>query len=322
MLKENVLLVLVYGRINWIVTRQDEFRIQIMAAPGWSILHPLFFPIQQLRLDSDSFMLSVGMLGFVAPPGDPDLNVVQRFLRNLRYASRQPELPIEVAGYKINMDEIPSEPVFSEVQQPLCHVQKYLLQTAVRDADIRAAAAYPIDFEPPVYEEIYLEAVRAAREDDHRKAVLYSAIAIESCAQLIIQNAYDFASQSTQPSIAMRFVNFNTTQGQAIKDPVYRFMVDRAKFSTWLHELPLYILTRSMLIDDQALYDQALSLSKIRNKLAHSGQVPKEDDIIPLDTFGSYEAVGIAARCLTWFGVPGEFPNPQVKFEPIAETAG
>jgi len=73
------------------------------------------------------------------------------------------------------------------------------------------------------------------------------------------------------------------------------------------------VLNRSMLVQERSLYDAAIGLSKLRNILAHSGQVPGEGESDEVTLNGS-DAVKVAGRCLAWFGVPGAILDPDFAF--------
>lgn len=315
--EENVILVQINGSISWVVDPADEHRVELAGSLPLTLLHPAFFPHQQIPLGDGTFMAHVALLAFVTPAerlDDEGVARVEVFLRNLRHQARQPELPVEVVCCSSKRVVVESRPQIAATEPGSYRFQRYILQTAVRNHHVQAAARRPASLLPPIYEELYLQAVRAARERDERKAVLYSAIAIESCAQEVTRAKYDSDRSANGPETrqAMRFVDFTTHSGVVRKDPVFAFLVDRARFGTWLHELPLYVLGRSMLQHDQELYTQAMALSRARNVLAHSGQAVDDESATPL--MGALDAVQIAGRCLAWFGASGNILDPTLGF--------
>jgi hypothetical protein len=126
MAEDTILLFQLYGRINWVATKSDEHRIPLASMPGWTLLHPACVPQQQVRLDEHRYMLFVSVLAFHVPGGQPteqELKPLQGFLRNLRAQSRQPELPVEIAGYSRDASEVSPSPELAEHMVPSMHMQ-------------------------------------------------------------------------------------------------------------------------------------------------------------------------------------------------------
>jgi hypothetical protein len=81
-----------------------------------------------------------------------------------------------------------------------------------------------------------------------------------------------------------------------MKDPIYEKLRGRSDFNVLIHELPLYILGRSLLKEDELLYQSAKRLYLTRNKLAHLGGLP-ENEASPLYAIDSKGALaGVAPR--------------------------
>ena len=59
------------------------------------------------------------------------------------------------------------------------------------------------------------------------------------------------------------------------KDPVYFyiFQITRTEFRPLLHEAPLYVLGRSLLVESESLYQQAIRLYRTRNQIVHRGEI-------------------------------------------------
>jgi hypothetical protein len=76
-----------------------------------------------------------------------------------------------------------------------------------------------------------------------------------------------------------------------------------------------YVLRRSLLIDHQALYYNAMKLHSTRNKIAHQGEIPIGDET---SYFGitkpdAQAAIECAINLFKWFGVTDEYIIPTDK---------
>jgi hypothetical protein len=104
------------------------------------------------------------------------------------------------------------------------------------------------------------------------------------------------------------------------KDPVYeKLRNNRSDFRGLLHELSLYVLGRSLLIENENLYQDAMKLYAIRNKLAHIGDLPSDpsDQYIQLDSQGSLKSIKTAVQLLGWLGLRHDYVLPNFRFSRI-----
>jgi hypothetical protein len=146
--------------------------------------------------------------------------------------------------------------------------RKYILQTAITSERIRTAAALGSDFSPPTHEVLFLYSIVAYRENDYRKAILYTAISTEVAFGSVIEEAYEriLAGHADE---RFRVVELRQADGTVRKDQVYERLQSRARsdFSVFLHELSLYVLRRSLLAENQVLYTDAKRLYSTRNQI-------------------------------------------------------
>src|SRR6202007_2360917 len=101
------------------------------------------------------------------------------------------------------------------------------------------------------------------------------------------------------------------------QDPIYkRLRKGRADFGALVHEASLYILHKSLLVEDEALYQKAKRLYETRNDLAHSGEVDEKEPnaTYALDQNGSIAALRTAIGVFSWLGERADFPLPILDF--------
>jgi hypothetical protein len=179
-----------------------------------------------------------------------------------------------------------------------------LLATAVTDGHlVQLATALPTDH---VHVDVMLDAVQADQEGDFRKAILYGAIALEVCAQWVLEEAYEkaLADRTARHRVIDRRVGAGDVRS---KDPVWEMISKNDSFGALLHERPLYLLGRSLLQDDEALYRRALKLYATRNKIVHRGVHAGDEQYLPISREGSVEAIDSATGTLAWLGDEGPY---------------
>jgi hypothetical protein len=170
---------------------------------------------------------------------------------------------------------------------------------------------------------LFLDAIVAYRENDYRKAILYTAISTEVAFGSVIEEAYEriLAGHADE---RFRVVELRQADGTVRKDQVYERLQSRARsdFSVFLHELSLYVLRRSLLAENQVLYTDAKRLYSTRNQLVHSGGLAESESSppYPLDTRGAMAALRTAVALFSWLGVRDDFPLPDDEFAPDFEA--
>jgi len=241
---------------------------------------------------------------------------VERFSSNLRQTSKQVTIPTSCSvishGELLELPELN----FTEAKKSEVVIPRYTLDTAVTWENLTDA---DLDFLAPrslVYERLLLDAIHAYKDKDYRRSLLYTTISVETLAATKSDEAYNLITQEGDANNILRLVSFSQKEGTLItKDPVYELLRSRSKFLELLHEIPLYIFGKSLLVDNETLYQKATKLYRTRNKIAHLGEphagsqttfAMTEDDAL--------EAIECAINIFQWFEVSAHFPIPRLSF--------
>jgi hypothetical protein len=311
--------------IYWRIRQNDPDVLPLSGLPGASLLNPLLYDQlpgrdgrerEQARVlwlkDDAWFQTRSIVLTDTARDdtrfGQRSFRFVSDLLAHIRLHSGQatiPKSPILAAT-------APGEFVVPRRPAPIRGVQwtivGHLIDWAVT-LDVVTKADREVNDPIPLPNGILLDGIEASAEADHRRALLYLGIAAESVAATALDRQYAKDQESTNPNL--RFRSYPTGGGQEeYKDAVYKWLRDQGKFASTLHELPLYLLNRSLAHEDQALYQRALRLYRTRNKLAHMGDAPEADGYLPLTHAGVSEGLETAVAIFRWFGENVTFVNP------------
>lgn len=312
------------------------------AMPGWLFVSPVLYPALSgggsfLTSADGKLLMSSPELWFVVPEdylGNPaeEGEKILRFLNNLRHGSGQAELPISImVAIRSEITDLPA-PTFPTASATACMtlMRKYLMDTAVKVETLQAALAVSDAATTPIFYTVLFEAMVAAINLDHRKAILYTAIALEGMANTKLDEAYTAARQQPFPShLRLRTISLGGG-GTEVQDQVYAKMLNaKEDFSQLLHLRPLYLIERSLKFDDEPLFGRAVSLYSTRNKLAHSGEVPSDSqELLPLTPDGAMSALDTAISVFRWFGegsmlsVPRIVPFQVPRLECSSDTPG
>jgi hypothetical protein len=240
---------------------------------------------------------------------------MQRLLVHLRHVSRQSTLPRcdDVEGFFFkDLKELPQ----IEFPQPYLGRMRFgpafvdLLDVALTMDLVGKAGELPKDFEPPVYEGLLLDAIKASKERDFRSAIFYSAIAIETLAGTCIEEEHQRLLGETPAPAHIRAVECQEGKKGKFEDPVYKYLRDTGRFPNLLHELPLYVMKKSLKLEAPEVYNQARKLYQTRNSLAHRGEPKKHNALLPVGVSGAVAALECASQVFAWFGVPGKWSIP------------
>jgi hypothetical protein len=315
--------------IHWLVSPSDKLTAPLKAMPGWAVLHPLtairptdeMRPIRQFPTGDGRTTVSRAVLHCVVPERSDaeDRNTevheaMKSLVKRLRHVSRQATLPRgeDLVFFTCHdIDVLPNvefeEPYYGTVH----HGDNSFIETALTMDLVERAGELPTTFEGPVYEGILLDAFRAVKDNDFRSALLYSALAVESMAGELIDAEHAKLLATTPPPPHIRAVTIQEGRSKGdLEDPVFKWMRKSGRFTELLHELPLYVLQRSLKQELPEVYQQARKLYQTRNSLAHRGESDKDRDLYPLDAFGAVDAMKCAREVFGWFGVPGKWSIP------------
>lgn len=146
-----------------------------------------------------------------------------------------------------------------------------------------------------------VDAFAAADQGDPRRSIIYAAIAMDAISTTVLHAAAELLAGDA----AFRWTTLQLSGGRTQSyDPVARALLRESdQFAARLHEVPLYILRKSLQLEDPILYRDAVATYTTRNKLVHLGAVPVGDNkTIPVDATGSRLALDVACRVFKWFG--------------------
>jgi hypothetical protein len=330
-------------RITWRLCDDAPILFVLPDTSDWSLVNPLLYP--QLPVPSFErnpiIPVAVGKYFWVNSEivfssngeqmienREPDKSkfenpvaIVGDLLVRLRHSSGQATLPRpeSLLGVgEINIDELPSLSADSSWPEGLSpsRFQEYLWSTAITAERIAAATALGPEFIPPTHEALFLDAVVAFRGHDYRRTILYATISTEVAFGTVIDETYEQVL-AVQDDERFRVIALVQAGGVAVrKDPIYERLRHRSDFNVLLHELSLYVLRRSLLAEDQALYVDAKRLYSTRNQLVHSGGLAENETNPPLrlDAGGAMTALKTAAALFSWLGLRDDFPLPDGRF--------
>jgi hypothetical protein len=236
----------------------------------------------------------------------PDFQDALHLLGRCRHVSRQAllsdsMLAVEGRAGPLEVHPVPAV-VFPDAEGGLpARVTRRAVDGALTVEHLRVAVRLGRDFVAPIHDSLLLDAICAWLSADYRKAILYAAIAVESLANLKLEEALDAATTGSAPGL--RFVTIPGSGGGTRKDPVYEALSQGVSFTRLLHERSLYLLNRSLMVDDPVLFSLALRLYGTRNKIAHRGEPSgQQSDILPVDLDGGRQALDCAIRVFAWYG--------------------
>lgn len=315
--------------VNWIIGPEFPLLVPLTCSGGWSLVNPLVQqPVQlmgsisPLGSDESLCFFSSNVLSFSVPQQDEQIEAsVELILRRIRYLSGQARLPAEVAAYSYREVEVlPSPLVAEKVKNLALELVPYVRSTAVTFAVVDRLSSEPIGTEVPIFATCLLDAIEAFDHRDFKKAILLSAIGIETVAKACVDGPIQDLLASSATPRELRIVEPSASGGNsARKDPIYEALRDRGKrnFILYLHELPLYVLRRSLLVEDQNLYLRAKKLREERNDIAHAWT--HESAGPP----GSRERAACALDCarqvFAWFCVGGNYALPDAAESIVAK---
>lgn len=229
---------------------------------------------------------------------------IDAFLRRLRFVSRQAALSTESVALTTH-EFTPRK--FTQPKGPFLagtFFGSFRMHTALSFEVIRAACKYKED-EATLPSEVLLDALNAHEKRDYKQAILYAAISIESVARSATEAQYLrlLTERKKAGESAMRFVRIRTTKTTEVtKDPIFEYLIKQDNFGRLLHEIPLYVMRRSMMLEEKSLFDDCKNLYSTRNVLGHGAKSPDDKPLLTLDRAGSESALATAVRAFAWFG--------------------
>ncbi len=337
----------VFPKTNyWKIGRDDPPIFELKSLAGWSIINPLiypgfspsseYFPIQTrlIAMVGDTAVLVETNGIILAAPAlytDSDFNSEQFveylniFLEHLRHASKQTDIARHVIAMSLEtrLTEFSPMPFPRAAQVSKSHVKRYIVLTSITWESVKTADTTLINNNLPVFGTLLLDAILAYMESDYRRAILYAALSAETVATTKLEEAYNRFLQAGDPEGTIRLVSFSRNKETIVKDPVYTFLSDRGSFRQLIHELPLYLFRRSLLIENEQLFQKAEKLYRTRNNIAHRGEVStgQETSHFGINAAGSKAAITCAIGLFKWFGVLDTYIFPTEGFDQVNSIA-
>jgi hypothetical protein len=342
------------GRFYWKIHVDDPVTHDLQSLPGWFFINPLVYPEIELRskINTEVILLSndttiaqtsgliiatklkqfdISSIPFpIEPPqitklGTPNpeddifdiaSTYIEHLAASLRQASKQVTVPMTFThSSNGELAELPEKnfPQSETIAQSF--LQQYIWETAITwkaiiDADVNLIAQ-----KPDVYERLILDAIHALKDRDYRRSLLYAAIAVETLIATKLDEAYKSLLHSDDSKGIFRVVSIPQRGNTFVKDPVYEFLSSKSRFAERIHEVSLYLLGKSLLVDNEALYHKVTKLYRTRNKIAHLGESPAgNQSTFEMNESDSLEAIGCSLKVFEWLDVKTKFPLPEFGF--------
>lgn len=277
-------------------------------------------------------------LGFTTPDSDSSnfgiiTAYIQKFSENLKLTSKQATIPSNYVMCTIRViNELPSEKgslpeeaasrgIPLESAASMKSLTAYHHRSGVTWENLAEADRRLLSESSPVYESLILDAILAHIHDDFRRAIMYSAFAAETIAATALDEAYQsiINSGDTSGRYHLRTIQKQkNNQTSVIIDPVYEALnpENKVTISRRLHENSLYLLGKSLQLDNESLYDKIIKLYKTRNEYVHKGQLPSNSQkLYKENKDDALAAIESVVELLNWFGINTSYPLPPVKNE-------
>jgi hypothetical protein len=316
--------------IRWAISHSDPAFINVGARSGLAVVNPLLnphvFPDRMVRhlheeigsCIGETAFLGSSLLAFVetAATTEPTSDWLRRLLGLWRHASGQPELrttelviQVQFGSQQLDLPSV-HHPRDADLVKGL--VPRRHHDCCLTLQHVTTVAGLPLDFTPPVFDTLLTDASRAGLEADYRHAILYAAMAVEVLARVHLDELYEQLLASPRPGNAFRVHDVSMSNGQLKRtDPVYDVVANGTDFKRLLHERPLYLLGRSLLVEKKPLFDLATRLYQTWNKIVHEGEPPETaTHCLPLDRDGASQALRCASSVFAWFGKTGTVALP------------
>lgn len=337
----NLITLRLTGSVFWSISREDPAVTALRSMYGWSLINPLLYSMidpsstnhgnphftTDSMLVGEKTILSDSRLIFVVPDNfDSDAanmktisDDVVDLMSRLRFFSQQVKIA-RVSGIAVmtqsELTELPTL-VFPRARaDSFGSIQRYIVDSAVTMQHLEGADTLPSALSVPVYQTLLLDAILALIDQDYRRALLYAAMSVETVAATKLDEAYEAAlSEANDPTL--RIVPLKQGKEMVNKDPVYEFLKSKTAFHLLLHERSLYVLGKSLKIEDEPLFQEANKLYRTRNKIAHRGGPPvgeSNSSYFSIEDSSVRTAIDCAIHVFSWFGETKKYLVPRTGF--------
>jgi hypothetical protein len=197
--------------------------------------------------------------------------LVHQLLQKLRWISKQALIDDQINLYtSCEIDKLPRVQI-DNFEKRLGSIRTHIIDTAIKYSDVQRAVRL-IDIAIPAYSTVFLDAIAAFHRGDYKTSVLYSAIAMDAAARNMVNKEYQQHIKRKRPASFLRISSRRIDKNNVkTEDAVYAYLTQNDRFKQWLHEIPLYLLKRSLKFDNNVLYTSAIKLYEIRNGFVHTG---------------------------------------------------
>ena len=322
----------------WKISKNDPPYTELESMKGWSVINPLCYPelirlggrstirIRQMGMIDDTTVLVktegiLFMVPFLSATDNswtnPVVEYTNAFFKHLRHATKQADIARDIIEMSVGTDLLSVPPVIFPIPTQIqgIFIKAYIVDTAITWQSIKIADATLSNDTLPVFGTLLLDAILAFMENDYRRSILYAAIAAETMASTVLEETYEAFLKNGDPTGTIRLLALPPKGG--IKDPIYEYLSSKSDFVQLIHQLPLYLLRRSLLVEDERLYQNARKLYATRNKIVHRGELSNDENLssyLPISEVGAREAIECTVGLFRWFGVPEEYTIPRIAF--------
>jgi hypothetical protein len=304
------------SRLGWKIKEKSSSKLILKSSSKYSLLNPYsyskaykelnFLSGSITKLNNQINLSTTGLIFEGSLKSESDhaafFEYAAVLFKYLRFESMQSEIKANIAvGMLTTTDKVPKGKIKADkittmgVYAPWYNT--LITWNNLRDADSKIYRSIKL----PVSEEILLDAFNALREQEFDKAILFSAIAVES----LLANHFDALYESELAKVKKnRFMRIIHDKEGVSKDPIFRVLVDRTDFKKLLNEVPLYLMKRSIYIENEKLYHNLIKLYTTRNKIVHWGAPLEENESkrLSLNGKGANLAFEIALDTFSWIG--------------------
>lgn len=324
-MKKDKYIVIHGGDIQWRVKTNSSKFYRFKSNKDIALINPMYYysktwssqvaNSQRFVKLNDEYQISTRGLIFKKYVEEVEPMSFMDYLRNLIYhiriISKQSTLnpPNFVEAFSImlieDLEKIPKVQEVEMMMMPGNIFTSMVTWEMVIEADKRINKNFKI----PIYVEILTDALNGLMNHEYKKTILYSSIAIESMLAIKLDIKYEEIINKRKNSKSHRVSKFTTSSGQTYKDPIYQRLKEKTDFSFLLHERPLYLWNKSLLIENENLYKSAKKLYSTRNKIVHWGEPDSSiSEYVQINYEGAQEAFSIARQIFQWAGID-EFDN-------------
>jgi hypothetical protein len=335
---------------TWIIKQNDIYPIPMKSVAHWKVLSPLLHETLGYGRDSDygkPFIVGVGNnyallksayivfivpniehLQIFAPKNTKDklsyfLEIYMKkfssdYMKKLKYVTKQAGLPTET-GYGLTISRRTHiSPEFPKASSGNTKItSNFDIETAITAKSLQMADKISSKSSILIYDSLILDSIQALVEGDFRRTILFAAIAMETYVATVLENAYSEYLLKNNNNPRIRIVDNILKGGETKKtDPVFSYLSERSKndFSLLLNQIPLYIVGKSLLKENEGLYTKAICLYKTRNKIVHRGIVPEdESNLLNLNFKDATTGIQTALNVCSWFGLKEHYSIPSRK---------